>query len=246
MKRNGTLYAPLIAEIGRKPGKKMRPTTIKTFMKQNRGPQYHPGLSCFALLFLLCLAFYASAPAAGLSKPNNGVCLAVAGEGGDPMDAPIKSADRLTFLPFCSKPETDLAYPRSPAWGVKIHLSDPRGKTVAKTDLGKTYGVNFDRLHVRDDAWMAIMPASISYDQNRDLKGARFLAKVDELFEMEGPGIYTLEIEMKMFRIIKVGRPWKYELLHFSPLKLKVEKSEGRTVSAAARPSGGKTEKARR
>jgi hypothetical protein len=57
------------------------------------------------------------------------------------------------------------------------------------------------------------------------LGGARFLPTPQELFQIEKPGIYKLEIQMQMFcpNSESVNK-WHKELFQFSPVKIKVEK----------------------
>ena len=65
-----------------------------------------------------------------------------------------------------------------------------------------------------------------SYKDNLGLGGALFIHAPSELFQMEKPGIYTLEIQMQMFQYVASYDPVERSktLFRFSPVKIKVEK----------------------
>jgi hypothetical protein len=46
------------------------------------------------------------------------------------------------------------------------------------------------------------------------------------MFQIETPGIYTLEIEFQMFLIDKTANPWQRKLIRFAPVRVKVEKGK--------------------
>jgi hypothetical protein len=67
-----------------------------------------------------------------------------------------------------------------------------------------------------------------SYKDNPSLGGALFLPKPEDLFQIDKPGTYTLEIQMQMFRYVASYDPVERSktLFRFSPVKIKVEKPQ--------------------
>jgi hypothetical protein len=66
-----------------------------------------------------------------------------------------------------------------------------------------------------------------SYKDNPGGEGETiFLRKPDDFFQVEKPGIYTLEIQMQMFRYVSSYDPVERSkwLFRFSPVKIRVEK----------------------
>jgi hypothetical protein len=178
-----------------------------------------------ALLISLCLG--ARAFATGLSVPTNGVYLAVGGwrgGSGGVTNEPFSAGDGLVFLTFCNTGQVELVYPLDLAYGVKVKMIAPDGSQVQKTRLGRTLGSRFDQLRDYRDTRTGIIPAWGSYEDNKSLGGGRLLPTPKALFLMKKPGVYTMEIEMQMFRVIKGTNSWSRELFRFSPIRIKVEK----------------------
>jgi len=101
----------------------------------------------------------------------------------------------------------------------------PDGREVSKTSLGQQYGSKWNNLHTFKDTRVGIIAAEEVYANNPWLGGGKLLATPQELFEIGKPGIYTLELEMQMFRIIRNNTTnWPRERFQFPPVKIKVEK----------------------
>jgi len=128
-------------------------------------------------------------------------------------------------MTFCDTGRVDLSCPDI-RYGTKIKMTDSEGKKVSKTSLGKRFGSRFDSLHLITDSKVGSTEAWGSYKDNPGLGGALFLPKPEELFQMDKPGIYTLEIQMQMFRYASSYDPVERSktLFRFSPVKIKVEK----------------------
>jgi hypothetical protein len=199
------------------------------------------------LLLGVILIWSPSAYATGLSAPTNGVYLAVGAwpqpASGSGTNQPIRFDETLIFLTFCNTGQVELKYPLDPAYGVKVRMTDAAGKDVSATSLGKRFGSKFDSLRTITDTRVYPIVAWGSYQDNPGLGGARFLCDrhkgaigaptglaPKDLFEMTKPGVYTLEIQLKMFRFDpKSTNAWNYEPFCFSPLTIKAEKpGEGR------------------
>lgn len=157
----------------------------------------------------------------GLSETNGGIYLAVGGAVS--ANEPIRFDERLAYMPFCTNGDVQLSC-SGPAYCAKIKMFAPDGKEVPKTSFGQSYGSKFDQLHSYRDAHLGGICACGPY------KGmiGELLASPNELFLMEKPGIYTLEIQMQMFRYTPSldTNEWSRNLIRFSPIKIKVEKPQ--------------------
>lgn len=70
---------------------------------------------------------------------------------------------------------------------------------------------------------MGSIVAQGTYDVADGVSGP-LLPAAKDLFQIDKPGIYTLEIQMQMFQIHKNTNQWTRELIRFSPIKIKIEK----------------------
>ncbi len=171
----------------------------------------------------ICLVSSIRAFATGLSETNQGIYLAVGG--GRSTNEPIRFDEKLGYMPFCNTGDVMLAE-ASPVYSTRIKLISPGGREVAKTPLGQSFGSKFDQWHKYNDTRVGERCACGPY------KGlvSGVLPSPKELFIMEDPGIYTLEVQMQMFRV--GARPdtnaASHNPIRFSPVKIKVEKSEER------------------
>lgn len=168
----------------------------------------------------LCLMFTVQALGTGLSETNNGVYMAIGGD--TSTNELMRFDDRIAYMPFCSTGQVVLAQ-ASPVYGMRIKMVAPNGKEVDKTPLGLGFGSQFDQLHNYNDAHLTEICACGPYE---GLLGKVLIPSLDQLFVIEKPGIYTLEIQMQMFR---VGLPPSTNALSrnpilFSPVTIKVEK----------------------
>jgi hypothetical protein len=180
------------------------------------------------LSLLIYLTHLRESLAADISLTTNSLYIVIAGDRpnsiGIVTNEAIRFDDRLLWMPFCETGQVELSYPLDPAYGVKIKMTDVMGREVPKTGLGDRYGTKYDRLHVFTDTHVYPCLAEGSFKDNIGLGGAKFLPAPGELFQIEKPGVYTLEIQMQMFRVIKDTNEWSRKLFQFSPLKIKVEK----------------------
>jgi hypothetical protein len=187
------------------------------------------------LLLLFCFGALTNSYALGLSETNHGLYLAVAswhrvlsGDKSDPFISiePFRFNDKLVWRPFCNTGRAELTYPGPPHLA-RISMTAPDGKAVAKTRLGETFGSEFDHARFEDTVhgWSV---ARVEADSPYDARGGGFtgptLPAPADLFQMEKPGIYMLEIQMQMFRVVRVTNQWTKPLIRFSPIRLKVEK----------------------
>ncbi|MGB8368508.1 MAG: hypothetical protein ACLPYZ_04280 [Limisphaerales bacterium] len=155
----------------------------------------------------------------GFSETNNGIYLVIGGSVS--TNEPIKFDERLAYMPFCDTGNIRLSQ-AEPIYSTKIKMLAPDGKEVAQTSLGQSFGSKFDQLHSYKDAHLGAIGASGPYQGM--LSG--LLPSPKELFIMEKPGVYTLEIQMQMFRYTPSldTNEWSRNLIRFSPVKIRVEK----------------------
>ena len=192
------------------------------------------------VVLAVILVWSPKALATGLSAPTNGVYLAVGAwpqpTAGSGTNQPIRFDERLIFLTFCNTGQVDLKFPLDPAYGIKVRMTDATGADVSKTALGKRFGSKFDGLRSIMDTRMYPIMAWGSYQDNPGLAGARALYNhpasgvLPELtpkdpFQMVKPGVYTLEMQLQMFRVNPQStNAWKCDPFCFSPVVIKVEK----------------------
>ena len=175
--------------------------------------------------WLSCLT---AAFSAGFSDLTNGIYVTVVGwRHGDPItNEPIRFDDKLVWMPFCNTGKVAVWFPPDAAYGVKIRMRGPDGKPTKKTRLGERFGSKWDKLHSYKDAKLQPGYAWGSYKENPGLGGGSILAAPQELFQLKEPGIYTMEIEIQLFRYVrsKNTEEWDKNLLRFSPIRIRVEK----------------------
>lgn len=168
--------------------------------------------------------------ATGFSETNDGFYIAISGSS---TNEPVASNDPLSWRPFCTRSTaaTEFNYP-DPARGIKIKMLDFRGKQIRRTELGKSYGTKFDKLSRFQDiipaphagyssGHVGSILAKGSYNDTDAVSGP-LLPSAQDLFQIQKPGIYTLEIQMQMFLIHKTANQWTRKLIRFSPVKIKV------------------------
>lgn len=177
------------------------------------------------IIFASCL-FLQKTFAAGISETTNGIYLVVAAVRNVTLitNEPVRFDDELVWMTFCNTGKVMLSYPDS-KYGLRIKMIDSEGNEVPKTALGERCGSKFDSLRLITDSNVGRTTAQGSYKDNPHGETI-FLRKPDELFQMDKPGIYTLEIQMQMFRYVPSYDPVERskDLFRFSPIKIKVEK----------------------
>jgi hypothetical protein len=141
---------------------------------------------------------------------------------------PIRPNDELVWAPFSVGSNVDLLYPY-PESGIKIKMWGPDGKEVKKTDLGQSFGSKWDQLHSyldNDPNHIGGITAWHGSHDSREIFTGPIIQSIDKLFEITKPGIYTLEIQMQMFRNPHSAdtNNWSRNLFSFPPLNIKVQK----------------------
>ena len=178
---------------------------------------------------LVCLASISQASGTSLSETNNGLFLAFGGEHSG-TNEPMRFDERIVWRPFCvtntDKSNIELQYPNA-RYGIIMRMTGPDGKEVSKTGLGDIWGSGskWNQLHSYKDSRLSETFAG-PYRPHVGAGGGQWLPAPKDLFEMEKPGVYTLEIQMQMFRHTGSTDPDEQHrnLIHFSPVKIKVEK----------------------
>jgi hypothetical protein len=190
-------------------------------------------IKCNRLFVFICLICVSQAFGAGVSQVTNGVYVVVAawGEDGAVTNEPIPFEDKIIFKLFNDKTNRLEAfnYPRDPAFGLKIKMLDAHGKEVLKTELGKKFGSRWNQLYGFGDTHLQTAFAYGSYKDDPGLGGAQILPPASKLFQMQIPGIYTLEMQMQIFRHTGSNdlEEQHRNLICFSPVKIQVEKPNG-------------------
>jgi hypothetical protein len=179
----------------------------------------------FIFTLTISLCFAQTAVATSFSSKTNGVYLAFGAirHGLNLItNEPIRFDDQLVWGAFCDTGKVELSCPDS-RYSLKIKLTDTNGVELAKTKRGEVFGARFDQLRKITDSKVTPVLAWGPF-QNDSL--GRLFPTPAELFQIEKPGIYTLEIQMQMFRYVPSYDPVERSktLFRFSPIKIKVEK----------------------
>jgi hypothetical protein len=195
----------------------------------------------FLILTVFWLCLETPGWAASLSETNNGVYIGFAGLSNEPGGGyvgteTLRFDDRLLWCPFFTNGSASLNYPHR-YYGVRVTMHGPDGKEVAKTAVGKSYGVEFDKVRGYQDVVRGWSMGSIEAQGPYDPRGGGFtggppLPAPKELFQMDKPGVYTLDIEMQLFQIVKKSGSWSRNLLRFGPVRIQVEKPEQKAKSS--------------
>jgi hypothetical protein len=188
----------------------------------------------YALLCLL-MSYGHIVPTSGavLSVTNSGIFLVIGAPqpiSGATLDenAPMPFDQKLVWEPFSNIGAVDLNYP-SPEFGIRVRMYGPDGREALKTGLGSLFGSKFDLVKSYEDVIVGSHMGGIAARQKyielgRGYAGGNIPAP-DDLFLMEKTGLYSLEIEMLMFRIMKTTPThWDRQLLRFPAIEIKVEK----------------------
>jgi hypothetical protein len=157
----------------------------------------------FTLLLTIYLLSFDHVFAVGLSTTNE-ICLAISGwRGGNTSitNEIIRFDDKLVWSVFNNNPgPVELNYSLVPDYLMKVRMFGPDGKEVSKTAVGKRFGRRFYELHSYKDVRLVPTAAEGSYEQNHGQGSGNILPAPNEFFKMKESGIYTMEIEMQMFR----------------------------------------------
>lgn len=180
------------------------------------------------VVVLICFGATMNALAVGLSNTNGSIYLAVAAitpAGGFVSTEPIPFDAHLIWGAFMDSGKVEVNYP-APAYGIKVRMIGADGKEVAKTALGRSYGANWDKLHSFKDGRLGSTDAWGPFDLRGGGFSGRPLPAPKELFQMQLPGVYTMEIQMQIFRHTGSTNPavWYTNLMRFSPVRITVQK----------------------
>jgi hypothetical protein len=184
------------------------------------------------LLTLICLSSTQRILATDFSETNNEIYLAISGSS---TNEPVAFDDHLVWHPFCNTNagEIELNYPDH-SYGIKVKMFDASGKEIPRTKLGQDFGSKFDQVRSYEDliqtehggyhsGHMGSIMAQGTYDAADGVSGP-LLPAAKDLFQIDDPGVYTLEIQMQMFQIHKNTNQWTRKLIRFSPIKINVQK----------------------
>jgi hypothetical protein len=191
-------------------------------------------------VIVLILGVSLKMSAVELSESTNGVYLAVAGYRqslGVVTNEPIRFDDSLVFLTYSESGHITLSYPIDPAYGIKLNMIGPDGKSIPKTDLGKRFGSKFTDFHSVTDTRLYPVEAWGTFRDNPTMGGAKFFPgyaiggsmpeiSAKDLFDMNETGQYILEVQMQMARFdSKSTNVWSREVFCFPNVRIRVEKS---------------------
>ena len=183
------------------------------------------------ILFFAIISFAVNAFSTVVSEKTNGLSVAFcAAFSARPNDnEPMLDSEILVWRPYYDDGIIELNYPDR-EYGIRVKMVGADGKEVRKTALGKAWGSKFDKLYSYQDSRRGCIDAAGPFNASDAANGLSgpLLVSPNELFIMEKPGIYILEIQMQMFK--HTGSPDPEidhrNLFRFPPVKIKVKKSE--------------------
>lgn len=200
--------------------------------------------STAVLVLLACFCLNIRAHGLGVSAVTNGFRLVLAAKRqGAPANGiitndVIRFDDDLLWMTFCESGSVKLSFPLDLAYFAKMKMTDATGKEVSRTSIGRRCGSKFDRLQTVTDTRVAPCIAGGSFKENSELSavkdfryrpvnGVSKSLTPKDLFRMEKPGIYTLEIQMQMFYPNSNSTNlWKKDVFRFAPVTVRVEKNQ--------------------
>ncbi len=150
--------------------------------------------------------------------------------------ARIQSNDLLVWGLFCDTGHVRAWYPPHEAYWLRLAMKGPDGKWVSKTALGARYGGKFDDIAKYDVIRRGVGPhlgavlLHVEADPPSPEPGVpplvgsgTLLPKPEELFLMGPPGIYTMYVQMQLWRPVSGPPAPKSALVRFRPVAVKIE-----------------------
>lgn len=175
----------------------------------------------FLIVFLICLNAGLSTFATGVSAVTNGIYVVV---GGTTTNELIRFDESLLYMPYCNTGSVAMSLPDH-RYSIRMRMFDTNNQSLKKSGLGSTYGSCFDDLHSYKDGRPGGVCACGPYRADLGPSGLA-LPSPNKLFVIPKPGIYTLEVEIQMFRHSASldTNVWNKNLIRFSPVQIKVHK----------------------
>ena len=164
-----------------------------------------------------------TAPFSIFSVTNQGVCISIIGTKTNGLGG---FDDALQWRVFCEN-QHSLLHSLDLSCGFKMNLRGPDGKEVPKTALGQTIGSKFDEVQTVGKLPSGTILSDLDFRSGlADIVPAKPLPRLRDCFAMDRPGIYTLELQIQLFRITykTAGEPEPEQLLRFPPMTIKVNR----------------------
>ena len=132
---------------------------------------------------------------------------------------------------ICTVTNGEVIYiPFNPEYLCQIELYDTNGNAMAKTRMGKKYGINYsqakkwytkiseqDRKEMHFEKTSSVLTPQIGIASWR-------LFKISDCFEIKKPGDYTLEIKLQVYKRLILGKDIVFKLIKFPSVKINVRK----------------------
>jgi hypothetical protein len=127
------------------------------------------------------------------------------------------------WRPFSDVKKQNIVYSGSP-YLMKITGVGADGKELPKTSLGKLFGRDFDKVRGFEDTDRKVSGGFVvNGGYGGEFTDAIFFSP-NELFEIDKPGTYTITLEIQVFEVVYEANKVSHRLIHFSPVKIEVEK----------------------
>lgn len=126
----------------------------------------------------------------------------------------------------------NLFVPKQPEYAYQVELLDANGVHMPKTELGKKVGIHF----------LALNPSKVetklqrltAYEKKDNLFGSNLLFRPNDLFVIDKPGTYTLEIRFQFIEHLGTRGDYTNHLIRFPSLKYPIIKPAAATGKTKA------------
>jgi hypothetical protein len=175
-----------------------------------------------------------------LSETNSGLYFSVDGSSHytrPKVDARIQSNDLLVWGLFCTTGHVRAWYPAREAYWLRLAMKGPDAKWVPKTARGARYGGKFDDIAKYEVIRRGLGPhlGAVLFHEEAGpplpepdipplVGSSTLLPRPEELFSMAQPGIYTMYIQMQLWRSVSEPPASTWPLVRFRPMAVKIER----------------------
>lgn len=197
---------------------------------------YAVGIVCsFALSWLVLSAWAQQAVYAELKAIKtdliHGYCVGLYGQHSIDFTNNTTTDDMLDFVPWTTNNYGQLVVPIDPEYAYQVTLLDANGVAVPKTALGRKTGTKFFDFDA--DAHKENIPTkSLRATEVGHVTGTLPLFRPDDLFKIEKPGNYTLQIRFQILTFPRTGparRDYTNELIRFPILNYPLVQTASQT-----------------
>lgn len=144
---------------------------------------------------------------------------------------PLRYDDRLVIMAFCRTGAVNLLIPLESRIYIRFQMQDIVKKEIARTSMGQQWGDDIEHFPRRPGmnkhdrmSEFRVLGSHTNGISNFSSVGP-ILPSPKDLFEMKGPGIYELTLEVHLMKQHMLGtNNWTWDQIVIPPVTVKVEK----------------------